>query len=105
MPGALLHVGAQVTCAHTGQATPLAPSPRVTVSGSAIVTKLSPYTVAGCTLLPAAGGPCVTAQFVSFATRVASDGAPVLLMDSQATCVPTGTPLLVSSVQTRVTGI
>jgi hypothetical protein len=107
MPGPLLHMGATVTCAHSGQATPLAPSPRVTVSGSAIVTKLSPYSVAGCTLPPppAGNGPCVTAQFLSFATRVVSDGAPVLLMDSQATCLPTGTPLLISTVQTRVSGI
>jgi hypothetical protein len=105
MPGPLLHMGATVTCSHVGQATPLAPSPRVMVSGSAIVTKLSPYAIAGCTLLPIAGGPCVTAQFVSFATRVVSDGAPVLLMDSQATCIPTGTPLLISAVQTRVIGI
>jgi hypothetical protein len=105
MPGPLLHVGAMVTCAHSGQATPLAPSPRVTVSGSAIVTKLSPYTIAGCTLAPGLGGPCATAQFMSFATHVTSDGAPVLLMDSQASCLPTGTPLIISNAQTRVTGI
>ena len=105
MPGPLLHVGAMVTCSHGGQATPLAPNPRVKVLGQPIVTKLSPYTIAGCTLLPVVGGPCVTAQFISFATRVASNGAPVLLMDSQAICVPTGTPLLISAVQTRVTGI
>jgi hypothetical protein len=105
MPGPLLHMGAMVTCSHTGQATPLAPSPSVTVSGSAIVTNLSPYAIAGCTLPPVAGGPCVTAQFVSFATRVVSNGAPVLLMDSQAICVPTGTPLLISTVQARVIGM
>jgi hypothetical protein len=28
----------------------------------------------------------------------------VLLQDSQATCVPTGTPLLIIKTQTRVTG-
>jgi len=94
-----------VTCAHGGQATPLSPSLRVMVTGQPIVTKLSPYAVAGCALSPLAGGPCVTAQFISFATRVTSDGAPVLLMDSQATCVPTGTPLLISGAQTRVTGM
>jgi hypothetical protein len=75
------------------------------VAGQPIVTKLSPYVVAGCTLPPVAGGPCVTAQFMSFATRVTSDGAPVLLMDSHATCLPTGTPLLITGTQTRVTGI
>jgi hypothetical protein len=105
MPGPLLHLNAVVTCYHGGKASPLAPNPRVTVSREAIVTKLSPYAIAGCTLLPFAGGPCATAQFVSFATRVVSNGAPVLLMDSQATCVPTGTPLRHTTVQTRVTGI
>jgi hypothetical protein len=94
-----------VTCAHGGKATPLVPSLRVMVIGQPIVTKLSPYVVAGCTLPTPAGGPCVTAQFLSFATRITSNGAPVLLMDSQATCLPTGTPLLISSTQTRVTGM
>jgi hypothetical protein len=105
MPGPLLHLNAMVTCAHTGQTKPLAPNPRVKVSGQPIITKLSPHAVAGCALPTVSGGPCVTAQFVSFATRVMSDGAPVLLMDSQATCVPTGTPLVITGVQTRVTGI
>jgi hypothetical protein len=105
MPGPLLHVGAMVTCSHGGQATPLAPNPRVKVLGQSIVTKLSPYTIAGCTLPPVSGGPCITAQFASFGTRVSANGAPVLLMDSQAICVPTGTSLLINGVQTRVTGI
>jgi len=105
MPGPLLHFNAVVTCSHNGKATPLAPSLRVMVAGQPIVTKLSPYVVAGCTLPPVAGGPCITAQFISFAARVTSDGAPVLLMDSQATCLPTGTPLLITGTQTRVTGI
>jgi hypothetical protein len=47
----------------------------------------------------------VTAQFVTAATRVTSNGQPLLLLDSQATCVPTGTPLLVVLTQTRVTAI
>lgn len=55
---------------------------------------------------PSAGnGPCATAQFTTAATRIASEGQPVLLQDSQATCVPTGTPLLIIKTQTRVTGI
>ena len=105
MPGPLLHLNATVTCSHGGKATPLAPDPRVTVSGQPIVTKLSPYVITGCTLPPPAGGPCVTAQFLTFATRIKSSIGPVLLMDSQATCVPTGTPLLISVVQTRATGM
>jgi hypothetical protein len=104
LPGPLLHVNATVTCSHGGKATPLLPYPRVTVSGQPIVTKMSPYVIAGCTLPPAAGGPCATAQFVSFATRIQCSLGPVLLMDSQATCVPTGTPLLTTVVQQRAIG-
>jgi hypothetical protein len=34
---------------------------------------------------------------------VTSLGQPLLLLDSQATCVPTGTPLVITVTQTRVT--
>ena len=107
MPGFLLHQGATVLCAHAGQAQPTVPNPRVLVNGMPTVLVSAPYVVAGCALPPppAANGPCVTAQFVTSATRVTSNGQPVLLMDSQAVCVPTGTPLLVVVTQTRVTGI
>ena len=107
MPGFLLHVGATVQCAHAGAAQPTAPNPRVTVSGQPIVTLAAPYVVAGCALPPppAANGPCVTAQWVSGATRVTANGQPVLLLDSQAICAPTGTPLLIVTTQTRVTGM
>ena len=107
MPGFLLHLGAQVLCAHAGQATPTAPNPRVTVSGQPITTIAAPYVVAGCTMPPptAGNGPCVTAQWITGATRVLASGQPVLLLDSQAICAPTGTPLMVVAAQTRVTGI
>ena len=107
MPGPLLHLGATVTCSHAGQATPTAPDPRVLVGGQPVVTIASPYVVAGCTLPtpPTANGPCVSAQYVTSATRVLASGQPVLLMDSQAICTPTGTPLFHVVVQPRVTGI
>jgi len=107
MPGTLLHVGATVLCAHAGQAQPTVPNPRVTVSGMPTVTLASPYVIAGCVLPPppAGNGPCVTAQFVSAATRVTSNGQPLLLLDSQAICAPTGTPLIIAATQTRVTGM
>lgn len=106
MPGFLLHVGATVLCSHGGQAQPTVPNPRVTLSGQPTVTMAAPYVVAGCTLPPppAANGPCVTAQWVSAATRVTSNGQPLLLLDSQAICAPTGTPLVVVMTQIRVTG-
>lgn len=107
MPGFLLHLGATVMCSHGGQAQPTVTSTRVTVSGQPIVTLSAPYTVAGCALPPppAANGPCVTAQFLTGATRITSEGQPVLLLDSQAICAPTGTPLIILTTQTRVTGL
>ncbi len=107
MPGPLLHVGATVMCAHGGQAQPTVPNPRVLVSGQPIVTQPAPYAIAGCpfTTPAAIPLPCVTAQWVTGATRVMSNGAPVLLLDSQAICVPNGTPLMITVTQTRVIGM
>jgi uncharacterized Zn-binding protein involved in type VI secretion len=106
MPGPLLHVGATVLCAHGGQAQPTVPNPRVLVSGQPIVTQPAPYAVAGCPFSTPGGPlPCVTAQWVTGATRVMSNGTPVLLLDSQATCVPNGTPLMITVTQTRVIGM
>lgn len=107
MPGFLLHLGATVTCAHAGQALPTAPNPRVTVMGQPTVTIAAPYIVAGCTFPPPPGanGPCISAQFIVAATRVTSNGQPLLLLDSQAICAPTGTPLIIAATQTRATGM
>jgi hypothetical protein len=106
MPGFLLHMGATVLCAHAGQAQPTAPNPRVKVGGQPVVTLPTVYTVAGCAMPPppAGNGPCVTAQFMTAATRVMAGGQPVLLQDSMATCVPTGTPLTIAVTQVRVKG-
>src|SRR5437588_2017842 len=107
MPGFLLHVGAQVLCSHAGQAQPTTPNPRVLVSAQPTVAITSPYVIAGCALPPptAANGPCVTAQFVTAATRVTSNGQPLLLLDSQAVCAPTATPLMILATQARVTAM
>ncbi|MDX2506080.1 MAG: hypothetical protein QNL62_16605 [Gammaproteobacteria bacterium] len=107
MPGTLLHLGATITCAHAGQATPVAPNPRVLVSGQPVVPLSSTYVIAGCTLPPppAANGPCVTAQFITSASRVFANGVPLLLLDSQALCAPTGTPVIPLVIQTRAIGM
>jgi hypothetical protein len=108
MPGFLLHQGAVVMCVHAGTATPVAFSPRVTVSGQPIVTMANTYAVAGCTFPAMTGGtqpPCATAQWTTAAVRVTSMGQPVLLQDSMATCIPTGTPLLITVIQPRVSGM
>jgi hypothetical protein len=107
MPGFLVHVGAQVLCAHAGQARPTVPNPRVLVSGQPTVAMTAPYVVAGCALPPppAANGPCVTAQWLTGSTRILSNGQPLLLLDSQSICAPTGTPLMIVATQVRVTGM
>ena len=99
----VLHAGATVLCAHGGQAMPTVPNPRVRVCGQPVTTQPSPYTVAGCAFVPPGGnGPCVTAQWVTAATRVRVGGQPLLLQSSSAICAPTGTPLNVVATQTRV---
>lgn len=106
MPGFLLNTSSTVLCMHAGQARPLVPNPRVRVAGQPVVTQPNPYAVAGCTLPPPPGanGPCVTAQWVTAATRVRAGGQAVLLQDSQAICTPTGTGVTVLVTQTRVRG-
>jgi hypothetical protein len=105
MPGFLLHVGATVLCAHGGQAQATAPNPRVRLSGQPIVTLSAPHTVAGCPFsTPSGPMPCVTAQWTVGAIRVRAGGTPVLLQDSQATCVPNGTPVNIVTTQMRVRG-
>ena len=106
MPGFLLHAGATVICAHAGQATPTTVNPRVTVMGQPIVMQSAPYIIAGCPFTTGSNPmPCVTAQWTTAATRITSNGIPVLLLDSQAICTPNGTPLVITVTQTRVTGI
>lgn len=104
MPGFLVHVGATVLCSHAGQAQPTAPNARVLVNGMPTVFITAPYVVAGCTFPPppAANGPCVTAQWISGTTRVLSNGQPLVVQSSTAICAPTGTPLMITVTQTRV---
>ncbi len=105
MPGPIVHLGATVMCSHAGQATPIAPFPRVLVSGQPIVTLASPYAVAGCPFPPVSGGPCVTAQVLVGAARVLAGGAPVVVMSSTGICAPTGVPLMIIATQPRVTAL
>ena len=106
MPGYLLHEGATVICMHGGEAEPTEPEPRVTVSGQPIVTQTCIYTIAGCPLPapPNGNGPCVTATWITAATRITASGIPVLLQDSQAICVLPATGLNIVETQTRAKG-
>jgi hypothetical protein len=106
MPGFLLHSTATITCSHPpGQAKPLTPNLRVKVNSQPIVVQTTPYAVTGCALTGTTAPPCATAQWLVGATRVRSMNVPVLLQDSQSTCVPTGTPLVVMVTQLRVKGM
>ena len=102
MPAPVLHLGATVLCSHAGQATPLAPFPRVTVSGQPVVTLTSPYAIAGCALASTSSPPCVTSQFVSGAVRVLAGGAPLATLIGSSVCTPTGSPMLPVTAQPRV---
>jgi uncharacterized Zn-binding protein involved in type VI secretion len=106
MPGFLLHQGATVLCLHAGQAQPTAPNPRVKVGGQPVTTQTPPYSIVGCTFnVSGAPSPCVTAQWVTAATRVKAGGLPVLLQDSQAICAPNGTGVNIVITQVRVKAI
>lgn len=106
MPGMLMDTSASVLCAHGGQASATAPSPRVRVAGNPIATVIAPHSVAACPFnVSASPVPCVVAQWTVGATRVRSLGAPVLLADAQAVCAPNGTPVTVAVTQARVRGV
>jgi hypothetical protein len=104
MSGQLLHVGANVTCAHSGTASPSSTNARVTVSGQPTALLSASYLVSACTFPPpnAGNGPCVSATWSSGTVRVTSTGQPLAILGGSATCTPTGTPLLTLSAQTRV---
>jgi hypothetical protein len=101
MPAPVLHVGAVVLCTHAGPATPVAPFPRVLVSGHPAVTLASPYAITGCALTGSAP-PCVTGQWISGAARVLAGGTPLVTVAGASTAVAPGTPLLPVSFQVRV---
>jgi hypothetical protein len=106
MAGYLLHGGATVNCTHSGIATPMQVSAQVSVGGNPIVTQACTYGIAGCQLpsMTSGASACATATWVSAALQVSTNGVPVLLTNSQATCQPTQTPLLIGPTQSVVSG-
>jgi hypothetical protein len=107
MPGFLLHAGSIARCPHGGTALPASSNPRITVSGHPLVVQNSTFVIAGCAL-PEIGSQihrCVTAHFVTAASRVRANGIPVLLRDSHAVCSPNGAPLQIVQTQTRVRAV
>lgn len=101
--GYLLDSGATVLCAHGGQAQAASPNPRVKAGGQPITTQPTPHTISGCPFMTGTNPiPCVTATWTSASMRVKAGGQPVLMMDSQATCAPNGTPVNIVVTQVRV---
>lgn len=105
MPGYFVHLGATVTCLHSGTAQPVVVNPRVKVSGQPIVVQTSSYAIASCSLATSGGPFCASAQWIKAAARIKSNGVPVVLQDSQAVCQTTGTGVLVQMTQLRVKGM
>lgn len=104
MPGTLVDSNAMVICQHSGQAKPLIVNPQVKLSGASAITQASTYGITGCSNLPQAGGPCISAQWITAATRVFVAGLPVLLNTSTALTTPPGRQINILSTQQRVTG-
>lgn len=103
----LVQVGATVSCTHQGRATATAPNPRVKLGGAPSLTIVGQMAIAGCGMPPpnAGNGPCVTGQWLSGTTRVLSNGQPLVTPSSTSACAPTGTPLVVTATQTRVSAL
>lgn len=103
--GYILHEGAQVQCLDGALAEPVNVNLRVTVNGMSIVTQKTKYTIAACPLAASGSTFCATATWLTASLRITADGDPVVLDDSQATCVNTGKGLKVISTQKQVKGM
>jgi uncharacterized Zn-binding protein involved in type VI secretion len=105
MPGYLLQQGATVLCMHGGQAQPITTNFRAKAGGQQVVTQSDMFSISGCPFnISGSPSPCVTGQWITAATRVRAGGMPLILQDSQATCVPNGTGLNIVMTQMRVKG-
>jgi hypothetical protein len=100
MPAQILHRGASINCSHAppGKAAPISTFSRVTLSGQELVTLANQYSITDCPL----NTPCATGQWISGAARVTAGGFPVAIFSGQSTCIPTGSPMVPESAQTRV---
>jgi uncharacterized Zn-binding protein involved in type VI secretion len=106
MPGPIVNSSASVICSHGGSGTLSASNTRVLLGGQPAITVADACAIASCSFYPPYGnGPCVNGQWISAAARVKVNGQPVVLVDSQSTCTPTGTSLVVTSTQPRVSAI
>lgn len=109
MPGFLYNVGTSAMCAHGGQVTAIASSPRVTLGGAPATTTADTFVVAGCAFnVGGSPHPCVKVQWLVPAARVKIGGQPAVLQTSTGLTVaadqtPQGSPIVVSG-QVRARG-
>lgn len=103
MAAPIVTLASTVNCAHAGTCTPVPAGGRVLVAGSPPALATTAYTIPNCSLKPPPIPPDTTGQFVGgLSTRVMVGGVPLVLASSVGTGLPTGNPLLVVNVQTRV---
>jgi hypothetical protein len=98
MAAEILNQVSTVVCSHGAAATPDTTFPHVTVAGQKIVTMANSYSINTCSADP----PCLKGFFWKAAVRVSAGGVPVVTMESESVCVPTGLPLKPQQAQTRV---
>src|SRR5262245_33343499 len=108
MPGPVLHTGATAQCPHGGVLNIIAAGARVLVNGMPAAVLTDQGVVAGCafTVPPSKPQPCVSTKWIVGATRVTSNGVPLLINPCVALClsaeqIPGGPPVITGS-QTRV---
>lgn len=108
MPGPILHVGAVANCPHGGMLNIIASNARVMVGGMPAAVLTDQGMVAGCvfTIPPSKPQPCVTTRWIVGATRVMSNGVPMLINPCVALCMSAeqipGGPPIISGSQARV---
>ena len=102
MPGYPLTSGSRVACFHQAPATPGSTLSRVRLGGEPAVAQDTPYTISGCGNPLSAGGTCVTGAFTAGTVRVRSGGKSLAISGAASRCVAPGTPMAVTTTQTRV---
>jgi hypothetical protein len=115
----LLTLSSSMTCAHGGPAIsiPAPLPPRLFAGGVPVLTMANQVAIPACPLMAVPNNNhssgaqhtvvapfCIHASAVRGASRVSSQGVPLLLADSQVMAVPSSAPLLLKPSQFRVQG-
>jgi len=99
MPGFIITQDAQLVCPHvTGTAQAVSPDPRVSISGSPIMTVQREYLIGSC---PDTNSHCISASWQSGAQKVTASGLAVAIASGTSVVKPAGV-LTVQRVQAKV---